>query len=700
MYSISDEAKQILNSRIRQGFKARITMHDGTVFNNDLIESIDWSDGIIMDDHFEIGTATMAQATVKIMLNDNALGYAFEGKELFAEIGITLSNGNVEYIPLGYFTVEKAPHDNDYDVTLTCSDRMYKLETLYNTAATYPATLLQIAQDICNEADVELQNTSFVNSDYIVTTKPTLKSDLTCRKAIMAIAELAGGYAHINRAGKLEIINANADINNEIKYASDSSNIRSDGWLIYDELITGSATITRDNYSTIVSKEQPINKIDGITIGALSKGICDYPLAINESNIFLQDPTKVIDNLYNALKDFSYQPFTMTWQGNPAIDCGDKLTILGRNGSQFNTIATSRTMSFNGGLSEDYTSVGKTANEQDSTPAGDTDIKIADTKDDLQQYTDNAVDKLAGNKGGYIYLRRNDDGTPSEIFIMDSPSPTTAKNCLRINKEGVGGSTNGINGPFNFSCLIDGSINATMVTTGTMIADRIKGGTLTLGGLNNEYGSLIIVDKDGNQIGTWDKNGINLKTIGINSSIHLHDGYLDLLIDDKCKIRIGVSNYGGFLIPSIILGEGADGDISTIKSFIGASQMNNESGQDGVKLIFGAPYGLSIGTSDLESSNGYTSQGGQIDINPTTMIFSSPFISTSDKFKFGDSKGAISKDDEDGINIEQNGYKTTFGVSTDGSLTVNSTKTYSGTVTISGMQMTFQDGLLVSAQQI
>ena len=32
-------------------------------------------------------------------------------------------------------------------------------------------------------------------------------------------------------------------------------------------------------------------------------------------------------DLYSVLNELSYIPFTMKWQGNPAIDCGDAITI-------------------------------------------------------------------------------------------------------------------------------------------------------------------------------------------------------------------------------------------------------------------------------------------------------------------------------------------------------------------------------------
>lgn len=53
-------------------------------------------------------------------------------------------------------------------------------------------------------------------------------------------------------------------------------------------------------------------------------------------------------------------------------------------------------------------------------------------------------------------------------------------------------------------------IVADLITAGTMLADRIKGGVLTLGGLNNENGRLELKDKDGNIVGTMDVEGVKL----------------------------------------------------------------------------------------------------------------------------------------------------------------------------------------------
>lgn len=59
----------------------------------------------------------------------------------------------------------------------------------------------------------------------------------------------------------------------------------------------------------------------------------------------------------------------------------------------------------------------------------------------------------------------------------------------------------------------EGTMSAACITSGTMSAARIKGGELTLGGGgNNTKGRLIIQNANGDIIGTWDNNGITIKS--------------------------------------------------------------------------------------------------------------------------------------------------------------------------------------------
>lgn len=93
----------------------------------------------------------------------------------------------------------------------------------------------------------------------------------------------------------------------------------------------------------------------------------------------------------------------------------------------------------------------------------------------LREALSNAQDLITGTDGGYIYIKRNANGQPEEIFFLDAPTVATATNVIRINQNGIGFSQNGVNGPFNSAWTIDGKFTADNITGGVMRAGSIEG---------------------------------------------------------------------------------------------------------------------------------------------------------------------------------------------------------------------------------
>lgn len=89
-----------------------------------------------------------------------------------------------------------------------------------------------------------------------------------------------------------------------------------------------------------------------------------------------------------------------------------------------------------------------------------------------------ATNWITGNNGGYVVFRKNDDGEPYEILIMDTDSIETATKVWRWNNGGLGFSSNGYNGPYATAITQDGAIVADFITAGTLNANVIKTGIL------------------------------------------------------------------------------------------------------------------------------------------------------------------------------------------------------------------------------
>ena len=127
----------------------------------------------------------------------------------------------------------------------------------------------------------------------------------------------------------------------------------------------------------------------------------------------------------------------------------------------------------------------------------------------IEDAVKNATQLITGAKGGYVILDGDNNGYPERILIMDNMDKTLARNVLQINKNGIGFSTDGIDGPYKNAWTIDGNFLADFITAGTMLADRIRGGNLEAGGECD--GVISVLDAEGNIVATMTKDGVDVK---------------------------------------------------------------------------------------------------------------------------------------------------------------------------------------------
>ncbi len=135
----------------------------------------------------------------------------------------------------------------------------------------------------------------------------------------------------------------------------------------------------------------------------------------------------------------------------------------------------------------------------------------ADTSD-LEAAAANASAWITGNKGGYVALRRNADGQPYELLIMDKPTIEEATKVWRFNKSGLGYSSTGYNGTYGLAMTQDGQIVADYITTGSLTANLIRTGVI-----KSAKGDTFFFDIDTGEL------KINAKSLQINSK-GVYDG--------------------------------------------------------------------------------------------------------------------------------------------------------------------------------
>lgn len=165
----------------------------------------------------------------------------------------------------------------------------------------------------------------------------------------------------------------------------------------------------------------------------------------------------------------------------------------------------------------------------DSVEVGDARSSIADTiagqaadiknipiSLDLQAAIVNATGWITGAKGGYVIFKRNDEGQPTEILIMDSPDMETAQNVWRWNMGGLGFSSTGVNGPYETAITQDGSIVGKFVTADGLFVNAANiNGKVTAGQIDADD----LHVKSANIDGTITADAINLNTAQINGTL-------------------------------------------------------------------------------------------------------------------------------------------------------------------------------------
>jgi hypothetical protein len=361
MYEASELFKSAISQKNRE-LRIRSTI-DGTVYSDTDVQDCTIEESILTGEDFKFGSATASRLEITLLnMDDSLTAKSFEDKEVHIEIGVMLDKFHqpFEYVSMGHFIVEEASKDNNL-IKLNGYDKMIYFEKPYVSNLTYPTTLLQILQEICTQAGVQLENTSFLNSDYLVNEMPNLEN-VTLRLAVEHISELACSFACINRAGKLEL-----------KTFRDTN-----------------ISINADNYYSMKLSEYGYGPIEVISI--------------NPENIFAPIPTEQLkDNMLNAVKGFTFKPFTTSWQGNPLTAPGDIISVSDKNGVIYKSFIANQKFSFSTGLKCDISTNAKTAMQSEYKSEGPISKEVSKAKAEIK------------NLGDEILLRVEKDGVISAI---------------------------------------------------------------------------------------------------------------------------------------------------------------------------------------------------------------------------------------------------------------------------------------------
>lgn len=244
---------------------------------------------------------------------------------LHPEIGLLVGN-TYQWVKMGEYFINEIEIDrNRNTTTLELMDGMFKLNREYVTDLHFPAEVREVIQEICLKTGIELANDYFGISAmlYHVEQVPEGKK-LSFRDMLSAMTQMIGMSCFFNREGKMEI----------------------------RDLTESNITINADSYFLHgLTKSEIEYQIAGITCKADKKSLTvgmRTGRSLEIDNVFMTQPA--LNNLYHKLKDITYYPYNLNYQGHLLLEVGQWVTIQTNKNETFKVPVLSQSFAFKGGL--------------------------------------------------------------------------------------------------------------------------------------------------------------------------------------------------------------------------------------------------------------------------------------------------------------------------------------------------------------
>ncbi|MGN5176740.1 peptidase S74, partial [Streptococcus pneumoniae] len=244
---------------------------------------------------------------------------------LHPEIGLLVGD-TYQWVKMGEYFINDIEIDrNRNTTTLELMDGMFKLNREYVTDLHFPAEVREVIQEICLKTGIELANDYFGISAmrYHIEQVPEGKK-LSFRDMLSAMTQIIGMSCFFNREGKMEI----------------------------RDLTESNITINADSYFLHgLTKSEIEYQIAGITCKTDKKSLTvgmKTGRSLELDNVFMTQ--SALNDLYYKLKNLTYYPYNLNYQGHLLLEVGQWVTIQTNKKETFKVPVLSQSFTFKGGL--------------------------------------------------------------------------------------------------------------------------------------------------------------------------------------------------------------------------------------------------------------------------------------------------------------------------------------------------------------
>lgn len=449
------------------------------------------------DKNLTLGGTVSYQIGMTLVNSDGALNnFAFGRCKVYLDV---YDDANSTWLPcpLGVFRIELPVKRKVQLISCTGYDQMQVLNAIADTwwnglNFTGGLTIANILNSMVTQLGLHLSATSstnMVNTTLSFTTPPIDSVERTYRDILGWIAEATGTVAHFNRDGEL-------DMRPYLTPLIGGNNI------VIDTDTTGNQCLSIDVAEYSVSQIDALTiklttSDQGVTVGSGTNvyTIMDNPFLYGPDVATIQSKLTPIYNRLNAYA--TYSPISTRLIYDWSIEAGDIIYIL-NNSTTYKMPVFQQKMVWRGAyVTSELISSGDTVRPQVSSGERET-----------YRYNVEMATKVGDNE---IISKINQ--TAEQIQIQAS----------KIDLTGYITAT-------NLATAGQTVINGGNIATGSISANRISGGTLVVGGQNNENGEITVLDSSGNLCATINNNGVNTRQYenGRLNTLSIGGGYMAL----------------------------------------------------------------------------------------------------------------------------------------------------------------------------
>lgn len=508
----------------------------GSAIINVLNLSINNFDGEYSDYDFE-GAEVICYVGLQIENEDTSELLDSAGEQILDSTGDTIivhKNAVIEKTRICTVTVIEQPEDETVTIDLTCEDNMRKFDRNYSDSKLkYPATRGQIVRDACEVCGVTLQTTSFDRDDYIVQNRPNDEA-LTFRQVLQWVAQIGcqwmrcdeygrlciGWYSSINEEeliiNDLGVLKTQDDSNISLELSSANGILSANNgtFLENDGILRLFATDEKGNISEIettygFTPHHIDVVITGVKVTEYSESSSDNPqtymvgtegyvLGISGNKLIrVGDGQTIASIISEKCVGMRFRPFESECPTDVALEAGDSLIIVDRNGKIYTSLLTTTTLKPGSGqkIACNAKSAAKNSSTQYSqaTQAFVTARNmVKQEKTEREKALEEFGKRIDSATGVYTTVEPQENG--SKIFYLhDKPTLAESQAIWKMTSEAWGVSTDG-GQTWNGGMTVDGDTIVRILTAVGLNADWINTGAITV---KDKSGNIIFqVDMD------------------------------------------------------------------------------------------------------------------------------------------------------------------------------------------------------------